>query len=302
MTPASRPLQRPPRAAASAFRTTTMPNRPTFHRALVRVLPLVLAACASQGPAPDAQAPGPAMRTTPLKTTNGMSPDLADAARRAQEPGLPSAEERARIFRGTGVLVKGQQPGGGMPPGQSVQATGNSIVLNFEGADLREVVRSILGDTLGEAYTIDASVGGTVTLRTTTGHRARSAARDPRDAAADERRRDGEGGRHLQDPAAGRGRPRQPDAAARQFAARASAGLLRPDRPAALHRRTRDDADPGAVREGRERGPARRAAQHADPVRHRAGASSTSSKRSTCSTSTGWPACRWECSRCRTPT
>ena len=42
-------------------------------------------------------------------------------------------------------------------------------MLNFEGADLREVVRSILGDTLGEAYTIDASVGGTVTLRTTTG-------------------------------------------------------------------------------------------------------------------------------------
>ena len=65
--------------------------------------------------------------------------------------------------------MKGQQPGGGMPPGQAVQVSGNSVVLNFEGADLREVVRSILGDTLGEAYTIDASVGGTVTLRTTTG-------------------------------------------------------------------------------------------------------------------------------------
>ncbi len=143
-----------------------MPNRPTFRRALVRALPLVLAACASQEPRPRF---GPAMRTTPLQTTQGLSPALADAAQRAQQPGLPSAEERARIFRGTGVLVKGQQPGGGMPPGQPVQATGNSIVLNFEGADLREVVRSILGDTLDEAYTIDASVGGTVTLRTTTG-------------------------------------------------------------------------------------------------------------------------------------
>ena len=42
-------------------------------------------------------------------------------------------------------------------------------MLNFEGADLREVIRSILGDTLNEAYTIDGSVGGTVTLRTTSG-------------------------------------------------------------------------------------------------------------------------------------
>jgi general secretion pathway protein D len=98
-----------------------------------------------------------------------MSPALADAAERAMQPGLPTAEDKARIFKGTGVLVKGQQPGGGVPPRQPVQVSGNSVVLNFEGADLREVVRSILGDTLGEAYTIDASVGGTVTLRTTTG-------------------------------------------------------------------------------------------------------------------------------------
>jgi len=146
-----------------------MPTPFTYRRALVRALPLVLAACASQQPAPDPQGPGSTMKTTPMKATQGMSPQLADAAQRAQEPGLPSAEERARIFKGTGVLVKGQQQGGAMPPGQAVQATGNSIVLNFEGADLREVVRSILGDTLGEAYTIDASVGGTVTLRTTTG-------------------------------------------------------------------------------------------------------------------------------------
>ncbi|HYR01410.1 MAG TPA: hypothetical protein VET86_15320, partial [Casimicrobiaceae bacterium] len=107
-----------------------MPTSRLFRRVLVHALPLVLAACASQGPAPDAGAPGTALRTTPHKTTSGMSPDLADAAQRAQQPGLPSAEERARIFRGTGVLVKGQQPGGGMPPGQPVQASGNNVVLN----------------------------------------------------------------------------------------------------------------------------------------------------------------------------
>ena len=41
----------------------------------------------------------------------------------------------------------------------------DSIVLNFEGADLREVVRNILGDILNESYTIDPSVGGQVTIR-----------------------------------------------------------------------------------------------------------------------------------------
>jgi len=124
-------------------------------------------ACASQ-PAPDS-APQVTTRSKPLKTTQSISPALADAAERALQPGLPTAEDKARIFKGTGVLVKGQQPGGGLPAGTPVQASGNAVVLNFEGADLREVVRSILGDTLGEAYTIDASVGGTVTLRTTTG-------------------------------------------------------------------------------------------------------------------------------------
>ena len=141
---------------------------PFFRGVLICALPLALAACASQ-PTSDSGAPTVSMRTKPMKGTQSISPALADAAERALQPGLPTAEDKARIFKGTGVLVKGQQPGGGLPPGQPVQATGNSIVLNFEGADLREVVRSILGDTLGEAYTIDASVGGTVTLRTTAG-------------------------------------------------------------------------------------------------------------------------------------
>ena len=42
-------------------------------------------------------------------------------------------------------------------------------MLNFEGADLREVVRNILGDILNETYTIDPAVGGTVTIRTSSG-------------------------------------------------------------------------------------------------------------------------------------
>ena len=88
----SRTLERLPRAASRAFRTTTMPTRRPLRRALIRALPLVLAACASQEPAPDAKAP--AMRTAPLKTTQGVSPALADAAERAMQPGLPTRRTR----------------------------------------------------------------------------------------------------------------------------------------------------------------------------------------------------------------
>jgi general secretion pathway protein D len=68
------------------------------------------------------------------------------------------------------VLVKGQQPGGALPSGPVVvQQGGGGVVLNFEAADLREVVRNILGDVLNESYTIDAAVGGQVTIRTSSG-------------------------------------------------------------------------------------------------------------------------------------
>ena len=84
-------------------------------------------------------------------------------------PGLPTAEDKARIYSGTGVLVRGQQPGGTVPGSPAVQQAGGGIVLNFEGADLREVVKNILGDILNESYTIDATVGGQVTIRTSSG-------------------------------------------------------------------------------------------------------------------------------------
>ena len=99
-----------------------------------------------------------------------LSPALTDATARAQA-GPPTQQEKlqAHLYKGTGVVVKGLQPGGGLPPGPAVQAAGGNVVLNFEGADLREVVRNILGDILNENYTIDPAVGGTVTIRTSSG-------------------------------------------------------------------------------------------------------------------------------------
>jgi len=82
----------------------------------------------------------------------------------------PPAEDQVRLYKGTGQLVKGQLPGGGVPSSaQGASTAGPSVSLNFEGADLRDVVRNILTDILNESYTIEPQVGGTVTIRTTSG-------------------------------------------------------------------------------------------------------------------------------------
>ena len=123
---------------------------------LVLALPLLLAACATQDTSRD-------VRAVRHRDTTSIDSKPTDAERDK------SAADSARLYKGTGVLVKGQTPGGGLPPSPAAQATGGGVVLNFEGADLREVIRNILGDILGESYTIDPAVGGQVTIRTSTG-------------------------------------------------------------------------------------------------------------------------------------
>jgi general secretion pathway protein D len=69
-------------------------------------------------------------------------------------------ELRTEIYRGTGVMVR--------PPAvrEGRQPAGGEVVLNFENADLREVVKVILGDMLGENFVIDPQVRGAVTVQT----------------------------------------------------------------------------------------------------------------------------------------
>src|SRR6266550_1569000 len=142
----------------------TMPIRIHSRAAWACAFVLALPACQT---APPSQEPAPGASGASRKGTANMSPALAEAAARATSPDLP---ERSTIHKGTGVVVKGQQPGGVLPPPLSqAQVTGSGVVLNFEGADLREVVRNILGDILNESYMIDPAVGGQVTIRTSTG-------------------------------------------------------------------------------------------------------------------------------------
>jgi general secretion pathway protein D len=71
-------------------------------------------------------------------------------------------EEKARIYPGSGVFVKApsKAKGGAAPEGAG------EVTLNFENADLREVVKVILGDMLNENYVLDPRVRGAVTVQT----------------------------------------------------------------------------------------------------------------------------------------
>ncbi len=131
---------------------------------------MMVAGCTTPGPSTGDAPDTPTRPGVPHRMSTSVSSAMADAVARSKSQGRPSAEDKARTFTGTGVLVRGQQPGGGLPAGPVVTPqAGGGVVLNFEGADLREVVRNILGDILNESYTIDATVGGQVTIRTSSG-------------------------------------------------------------------------------------------------------------------------------------
>ena len=97
--------------------------------------------------------------------TKGTGGDTGTAMAAGEKP-----PEQSKLYKGSGILVQGQTEGGEVPPAPGARPQpGPAVTLNFEGADVRDVLRNILGDILNESYTIDPTVGGTVTIRTTSG-------------------------------------------------------------------------------------------------------------------------------------
>lgn len=83
---------------------------------------------------------------------------------RPEDDGIAIAEEltdQRRPFQvgGTGTFVRRVSP-------PQVDTTPGDVTLNFEGTDIREVVKVILGDLLGVNYVLDPGVQGTVSLQT----------------------------------------------------------------------------------------------------------------------------------------
>ena len=70
------------------------------------------------------------------------------------------AQEPYEIYKGTGAFVDNQNT-----PSSGTQRKG-TVILNFENAELTEVARVILNDTLQTNYVIDPRIAGKVSLRT----------------------------------------------------------------------------------------------------------------------------------------
>lgn len=136
-----------------------------------------LAGCATPRPATPAAsaasaptAEQPAATDAPLNpeastrtaTAQPASAAVADASKpAASAAGTPDnkADDGMKLIRGTGTFV---QP----PPPRPASAAAGAVTINFEGADLREVIRVMLGEMLRENYTIDPRVNGSVTIHT----------------------------------------------------------------------------------------------------------------------------------------
>lgn len=127
---------------------------------LVALLSGMLAACAAtpmpklsraeDRPVRDAQtAGGDPVRKEPLAAQD----DTLD------EDGRP----RPRIRRGSGQVINSAAASAPLP---DIGATGGEARFNFEGESLHAVVKAILGDMLGQNYTIAPNVQGTVTYST----------------------------------------------------------------------------------------------------------------------------------------
>lgn len=130
-----------------------MTFRTSSRAALAAFLSILLAACASmppptlsrgqqRPPVPAGTAAGDAIQAEPLEDDEGP---------------------RAQIRRGTGQVLN-QGAAAAAPP--NLGGSTGEASFNFEGEPLHAVVKAILGDMLGQNYTIAPGVQGTVTLAT----------------------------------------------------------------------------------------------------------------------------------------
>ena len=131
-----------------------MTPRSFCNSALAAFLSALLAACASM--------------PSPNLSRGQQRPPAAPAAAGTQGGVQAEALEddegpRAQIRRGTGQVLN--QRAAASPPPNLGGSTGEAT-FNFEGEPLQAVVKAILGDMLGQNYTIAPGVQGTVTLAT----------------------------------------------------------------------------------------------------------------------------------------
>lgn len=137
-----------------------MSLRSTVYVPFATAFCVLLAACVSS-PVPHVQrglerpVQG-AQQTTP---GDGVQTEPLDADKSGADDGGP----RAQIRRGSGQVINRAAASARLP---DIGATSGEARFNFEGESLHAVVKAILGDMLGQNYTIAPNVQGTVTYST----------------------------------------------------------------------------------------------------------------------------------------
>ena len=134
--------------------------RSAVHVSFVAALCAMLAACAAT--------PAPHVRRNNDRPVSGQTGSAADPVR--SEPLADDAADddsddrpRPRIRRGNGRVINEAAAYAPLP---DIGATSGEARFNFEGESLHAVVKAILGDMLGQNYTIAPNVQGTVTYST----------------------------------------------------------------------------------------------------------------------------------------
>ena len=121
--------------------------RSTIYRSGLSFAVAALAGCASMG-SPEVD--------TQQELASAAASQAGSAAKGAM--GSDAKPDPVHIYKGTGVMVN-------PPKAEKERATGNTS-LNFEGADVRDIAKTVLGEILKESYIVDPKVGGTITFRT----------------------------------------------------------------------------------------------------------------------------------------
>lgn len=91
-----------------------------------------------------------------------MLKEQAEEQKKSEQNSASILPGNFKTFRGTGQFVKTTPP----TVVKDASPVGDDISLNFENADIREVVKTILNDILHENYMLDPRVQGFVNLRT----------------------------------------------------------------------------------------------------------------------------------------
>jgi general secretion pathway protein D len=125
----------------------------------------VLSGCNPTGPAspPEGADTAPAVTSQSLAPTALSGDTSGGAIALGRGPSAYRSVGSPEIVLGSGQFVG---PASSAPGGQQVALVGSDVTLDFTNVDVRDVLKSVLGDLLKLSYTVDPAVQGSITLQT----------------------------------------------------------------------------------------------------------------------------------------